>query len=54
MPKSQVNMRPTFRALVTPIFVATSSLLCAQCEADHTIVMADYYFAPAELTISAR
>ena len=23
----------------------------AQCEADHTIVMADYYFAPAELTI---
>lgn len=51
MPKSQVNMRPTFRALVTPIFVATSSLLCAQCEADHTIVMADYYFAPAELTI---
>ena len=51
MPKSQVNMRPTFRALVTSIFVATSSLLCGQCEADHTIVMADYYFAPAELTI---
>ena len=24
----------------------------AQCEADHTIVMADYYFAPAELTIA--
>ena len=23
----------------------------AQCEADHTIVMADYYFAPSELTI---
>jgi len=23
----------------------------SQCEADHTIVMADYYFAPAELTI---
>ena len=24
----------------------------AQCDADHTIVMADYYFAPAELTIA--
>ena len=24
----------------------------AQCEADHTIVMADYYFAPSELTIA--
>ena len=26
--------------------------IVAQCEADHTIVMADYYFSPAELTIA--
>ena len=26
--------------------------LCAQCDADHTVVMADYYFAPSMLTIS--
>lgn len=35
-----------FAALVMPTTAAN-----AQCEADHTIVMADYYFAPSELTI---
>ena len=35
-----------FATLVMPTPAAN-----AQCEADHTIVMADYYFAPSELTI---
>jgi uncharacterized surface protein with fasciclin (FAS1) repeats/plastocyanin len=36
-------------------FIALLSVfvpVVGQCEADHTVVMADYYFAPASLTIS--
>ncbi|MCH1576602.1 MAG: fasciclin domain-containing protein [Flavobacteriales bacterium] len=39
------------RPLVMLSMVFFSFQSQSQCEADHTIVMADYYFAPAELTI---
>lgn len=41
-------MRLLFLLAFTGAFFAN---LIAQCEADHTVVMADYYFAPSELTI---
>ncbi len=40
-----------FRTLLLALTLSSLAGLHAQCEADHTIVMADYYFAPAELTI---
>ena len=40
-----------FRTLLLALTLCSLAGLHAQCEADHTIVMADYYFAPAELTI---
>ena len=40
-----------FCTLLLALTLSSLAGLHAQCEADHTIVMADYYFAPAELTI---
>ena len=40
-----------FRTLFLALTLCSLAGLHAQCEADHTIVMADYYFAPSELTI---
>jgi len=40
-----------FRTLFLALALCSLTGLRAQCEADHTIVMADYYFAPSELTI---
>jgi len=40
-----------FRTLFLALALCSLTGLHAQCEADHTIVMADYYFAPSELTI---
>ncbi len=40
-----------FHTLFLALTLCSLAGLHAQCEADHTIVMADYYFAPAELTI---
>ena len=40
-----------FRTLFLALALCSFTGLRAQCEADHTIVMADYYFAPSELTI---
>ena len=40
-----------FRTLFLALTLCSLTGLHAQCEADHTIVMADYYFAPSELTI---
>ena len=40
-----------FRSLFLTLIWCSFAGLHAQCEADHTIVMADYYFSPAELTI---
>ncbi len=47
------NMTHTgcFRTLFLALTLCSLAGLHAQCEADHTIVMADYYFAPSELTI---
>ena len=42
---------PSFLAAFFLLTVAPVQVANAQCEADHTIVMADYYFAPSELTI---
>ena len=40
-----------FCSLFLALTLCSLAGLHAQCEADHTIVMADYYFAPSELTI---
>lgn len=40
-----------FRTLFLALTLCSLTGLHAQCEADHIIVMADYYFAPSELTI---
>ena len=40
-----------FRTLFLALTLCSLAGLHAQCDADHTIVMADYYFAPSELTI---
>jgi uncharacterized surface protein with fasciclin (FAS1) repeats/plastocyanin len=40
-----------FRTLFLALTLCSLAELHAQCDADHTIVMADYYFAPSELTI---
>ncbi|MGY8888087.1 MAG: fasciclin domain-containing protein [Flavobacteriales bacterium] len=43
-----------FVSRISSIFILlflSQQTICAQCEADHVIVMADYYFAPSELTI---
>ena len=40
-----------FITLITLLSIVVAPMV-AQCEADHTVVMADYYFAPASLTIS--
>ena len=42
---------PSILAALFLLTVAPVQVANAQCEADHTIVMADYYFAPSELTI---
>ncbi len=48
---SNMTRTSCFRTLFLVLTLCSLARLHAQCEADHTIVMADYDFAPSELTI---